>query len=91
MPGCLEILRSPAQGKGGPTVVADGAHNHESAASPLVDSLQQFFNTKQVIFVIGVNNDKNISAIWRELSPLNKAVIATRSDNARSTGAIGNY
>lgn len=83
VPGRLEILRSPAQGKGGPTVVADGAHNHESAAA-LAHSLQQFFNTKQVIFVIGVNNDKNISAIWRELSPLNKAVIATRSDNARS-------
>lgn len=81
VPGRLEILQSAAGDK--PLVVADGAHNHESAAA-LSQSLQQFFNAKNVIFVLGVNNDKNISAIWRELSSLSKVVIATRSSNARS-------
>lgn len=79
--GRLEILQKPSQS--GPTIVADGAHNHESAEA-LAKSLQQFFKAKNCIFVIGVNQDKNISAIWKELSGLNKAAIATRSDNPRS-------
>lgn len=79
--GRLEILQKA--GPSGPTIVADGAHNHESAEA-LAKSLQQFFKTKSCVFVIGVNQDKNISAIWKELSGLNKAAIATRSDNPRS-------
>ncbi len=76
--GRLEILKEK-----GPVIVADGAHNHESAQA-LRQSLQHFFNAKNCIFIVGVNNDKNISAIWKELSPISKAVIATRSDNPRS-------
>lgn len=68
----------------GHTVVADGAHNHESAAA-LAKALKTFYPDRKVIFVIGVNNDKNISAIWKELAgPHSKSVIATRSNNARS-------
>lgn len=79
--GRLEILQNA--GPSGPTIIADGAHNHESAEA-LAKSLQQFFKAKSCVFVIGVNQDKNISAIWKELSGLNKAAIATRSDNPRS-------
>ena len=82
--GRLEVLRKGAAfGGSGPTIVADGAHNHESAQA-LSQALQHFFKAKQCVFVIGVNNDKNIGAIWKELSHLNKAAIATRSDNPRS-------
>jgi dihydrofolate synthase/folylpolyglutamate synthase len=65
------------------TVIADGAHNHESAAA-LAKAISVFYPGKKCVFVIGVNNDKNISAIWKEMSSLSKLVIATRSDNPRS-------
>lgn len=74
-------------GKGGnsttPTVVLDGAHNHESAAA-LASTLKTLFKTNKCIFVVGVNNDKNINAIWRELHPISKTVISTRSQSARA-------
>ncbi|HRT09086.1 MAG TPA: cyanophycin synthetase, partial [Candidatus Paceibacterota bacterium] len=62
-------LEEEAFGGSGPTIVADGAHNHESAQA-LSQALQHFFKAKQCVFVIGVNNDKNIGAIWKELSHL---------------------
>ncbi len=85
IPGRLEIVA----GKGtdhnadGPTIVVDGAHNHESAAA-LTASLRSLFGKPSVIFIVGVNSDKNISAIWRELSPLSKSLIVTRSSSGRA-------
>jgi dihydrofolate synthase/folylpolyglutamate synthase len=76
--GRFEVIESK-----GRTYIADGAHNHESAAA-LAKAIGTHFPDRKVIFVIGVNNDKNISAIWKELSSLSKLVIATRSDNPRS-------
>jgi len=67
----------------GHTVIFDGAHNHESAAA-LAKGLKLIYPDRRCLFVIGVNNDKNISAIWKELAPQSKSVIATRSDNPRS-------
>lgn len=66
-----------------PTVVLDGAHNHESAAA-LATTLKTLFGANKIVFVLGVNTDKNINAIWRELHPLSKSVIATRSKNLRA-------
>lgn len=66
-----------------PTVILDGAHNHESAAA-LASTLKTLFKTNKCIFVVGVNNDKNINAIWRELHPLSKTVISTRSQSLRA-------
>lgn len=86
VPGRLEILangKQPVSNAPLVTIVADGAHNHESAAA-LATALKTFFNVEKCIFVMGVNNDKNISAIWRELSGLSKLVVATRSQNPRS-------
>ncbi|MBN9397024.1 MAG: bifunctional folylpolyglutamate synthase/dihydrofolate synthase [Candidatus Melainabacteria bacterium] len=81
--GRMEILQQePDQ----PLVVADGAHNHESAQA-LCSAIKAFRADKpspDCYFVIGVNNDKNISAIWKELTALNKTVIATKSENPRS-------
>ncbi len=74
-----------------PTVILDGAHNHESAAA-LASTLKHLFKTNKCIFVLGVNNDKNINAIWRELHPISKTVISTRSqsDRAMDPKAIAN-
>ncbi len=78
--GRLEIL---SQGTEGPVIVADGAHNHESAAA-LAQALKSVFSKKSCIFVVGVNTDKNISAIWKELAAMSKLVVTTKSTNPRS-------
>jgi dihydrofolate synthase/folylpolyglutamate synthase len=78
--GRLEQLSKTSAG---PIIVADGAHNHESAAA-LCDALKTFFKIKNCIFIIGVNTDKNITAIWKELTGLAKLVITTKSTNPRS-------
>lgn len=83
--GRLEVLsRSKANGSANqPTVLVDGAHNHESAAA-LAAGLKQFFGVEKVIFVLGVNSDKNVSAIWKELAHLCKALIVTKSKSPRA-------
>jgi dihydrofolate synthase/folylpolyglutamate synthase len=68
---------------GEPMVFVDGAHNHESATA-LSDALKNLFPERKIIFVIGVNNDKNINAIWRELNSMSKMVITTKSHNLRA-------
>jgi dihydrofolate synthase/folylpolyglutamate synthase len=85
MPGRLEVLagKNTAYLTDGPTIVVDGAHNHESATA-LTMSLRGLFGKPSVIFIVGVNNDKNISAIWRELSPISKSLIVTRSSSGRA-------
>ncbi|HEY9760184.1 MAG TPA: folylpolyglutamate synthase/dihydrofolate synthase family protein [Oculatellaceae cyanobacterium] len=85
IPGRLEILagKSTERKPDGPTIIVDGAHNHESAAA-LTSSLRSLFGKPSVTFVIGVNSDKNISAIWRELSPVSKNLIVTRSSSGRA-------
>ena len=85
VPGRLEVLagKSTERKPEGPTIIVDGAHNHESAAA-LTASLRTLFGKPAVIFVVGVNSDKNISAIWRELSPLSKSLIVTRSSSGRA-------
>ena len=80
--GRFEVIESQ-----GHKIVADGAHNHESAEA-LCKALKLNFPDRKFIFVIGVNNDKNISAIWKELASVSKSVIATRSDNPRSMDPV---
>lgn len=83
--GRFEVI--PSSNRNGapalPTVILDGAHNHESAAA-LASTLKTLFKANKCIFVVGVNNDKNINAIWRELRPLSKTVISTRSQSLRA-------
>jgi dihydrofolate synthase/folylpolyglutamate synthase len=85
MPGRLEILagKNTDYLTDGPTILVDGAHNHESAAA-LTTSLRGLFGKPSVIFIVGVNNDKNISAVWRELSSISKSLIVTRSSCGRA-------
>lgn len=84
--GRFEVMQGEVTEDGkvkGPLIVVDGAHNHESAAA-LAAALKGLFHVEKCIFVVGVNNDKNITAIWRELEPLNKFAVATKSQNARA-------
>jgi len=85
VPGRLQILSGVKEGRktGEPIIVVDAAHNHESAQA-LADSIKLFFGVESCIFVLGLNTDKNISAIWKQLEGMSKLCIATRSQNPRS-------
>ncbi len=65
------------------TIVLDGAHNGDSAGA-LAETLESHFPNKQVIFIIGVNQDKNLEDIWLALKEVAASVIAAKSDNYRS-------
>ena len=66
-----------------PLVVADGAHNADSAWR-LRESLEQCFRFDRAILIIGFSADKNVAAIARELLPIFDEVIVTRSIHPRA-------
>jgi dihydrofolate synthase/folylpolyglutamate synthase len=65
------------------TFVLDGAHNEDSARA-LANALRLYFPAQPIIFVLGLNQDKNVDAIWKHLRGSGNLVIATRTDNART-------
>ncbi|MBZ0185010.1 MAG: hypothetical protein K8F91_02070 [Candidatus Obscuribacterales bacterium] len=85
VPGRMQVLSGIKDGhkSGGPIILVDAAHNHESA-NALADTLKQVFGVESCVFVLGLNTDKNISAIWKELLGLSRICVATKSKNARS-------
>jgi len=76
-PGRLEVLRE------GPLVVADGAHNGDSARR-LRQALRSYFEFRRLILVSGVSQDKTVDDMARELAPLAALVIATSSRHPRA-------
>jgi dihydrofolate synthase/folylpolyglutamate synthase len=73
----LEVLRE------GPLVVADGAHNGDSARR-LRQALRSYFEFRRLILVSGVSQDKTVDDMARELAPLAALVIATSSRHPRA-------
>jgi dihydrofolate synthase/folylpolyglutamate synthase len=76
-PGRLEVLHEA------PLVIADGAHNADSARR-LVEALRDYFGVEQVTFVVGALSDKDIGSFAAVLAPLAEKVIAARSAHPRS-------
>ncbi len=76
-PGRLEVLRES------PLVIADGAHNRDSARR-LADALRDYFGAEQVTFVVGALSDKDVRGLAEELAPLATLVFAARSAHPRS-------
>jgi len=70
-PGRLEIVSSR------PAIVLDGAHNIPAMRS-LADSIKRDFDFKNLVLVMGIMADKEISRILREILPLASRVIFTR-------------
>jgi len=70
-PGRLEIVSSR------PSIVLDGAHNIPAMRS-LAASIKRDFDFKNLILVVGIMADKEISRILREILPLASKVIFTR-------------
>ncbi len=66
-----------------PLLMADGAHNSDSARK-LRESLEQYLDFDRAILVIGVSFDKNIAGIVSELVPIFDRVIVTRSRHPRA-------
>jgi len=76
-PGRMEVLRER------PLVIADGAHNADSARR-LRETLASHFAVSGVTFIIGSGSDKDVAGLARELAPIAGGVIATRSQHPRA-------
>lgn len=83
--GRFQILRRQ------PLVIADGAHNHDSARK-LRLTLEKYCNlpadskhsAMPAILVFGASSDKNIAAVIAELMPVFNRVVVTASHNLRA-------
>ena len=66
-----------------PWVIADGAHNGDSARR-LREALLKYYRFGKVVLVVGVSADKNVQDIASELVPLAPTVILTKSRHMRA-------
>lgn len=76
-PGRFEILRRR------PYLVADGAHNRDSAEK-LAVSLREYFPGQPVTLIFGASSDKDVSGMLDELLPLAARVIFTQAVHPRA-------
>jgi dihydrofolate synthase/folylpolyglutamate synthase len=76
-PGRLELIQQSHQ------ILLDGAHN-SAAAKALKACLQDEFDYRHIYMVMGVMEDKEVSAMLAELVPLADVLIATRPRNSRA-------
>ncbi len=76
-PGRLEVLREE------PLIVADGAHNRDSARR-LGEALGEYFACERALFVVGASSDKDIDGLADELAPVASRVVAVRSGHPRA-------
>lgn len=68
-PGRFEVV--PGQ----PTVIIDGAHNQDGARV-LRKNLDEFFSEKEIVFLLGILRDKDVTAIIKALiRPVDKVVV----------------
>jgi len=73
----IEVLRED------PLVIADGAHNRDSARR-LAETLVEYFACDRALFIIGCGSDKDIEGLAEELAPLASRVIAVRAKHPRA-------
>lgn len=76
-PARIEVLRRR------PLVVADGAHDRDSARR-LAQTLREDLGRSDVVLVIGCSGDKDAGALADELESLTTQVVATRSRHPRA-------
>ena len=68
-----------------PLVVADGAHNQDSAHK-LRQALEQYFKFEKTVLIIGMSSDKDLAGIVAELAPIFPQVIVTKSHASAGNG-----
>lgn len=76
-PGRIEVLREQ------PLVIADGAHNRDSAKR-FRECLREYFSCDRAFLIVGTSADKDIAGLAEELAPIAAQVIATRARNPRA-------
>jgi len=79
-PGRMQILSER------PLLIADGAHNGDSAAK-LVRSIKEYLTYEKSILILGTSADKNSATIIAELAPFFDVVITTISQHPRAADA----
>lgn len=68
-PGRFEVII------GQPTIIIDGAHNQDGAKG-LRKNLNEFYGQKDIVFLLGILQDKDVTAIIKELiDPADKVVV----------------
>ena len=66
-----------------PLIIADGAHNGDSARR-LREALTKYYQFQKAVLVVGVSADKNVQDIASELLSLASIVILTKSRHVRA-------
>ena len=77
VPGRLEVMGQ------GPLIVADGAHNGESAEA-LANALREYFEWRRCFIVIGVTTDKDVRGMGFKLAKLAELIVCCRFRSPRS-------
>lgn len=77
VPGRLEVMGQK------PLIVADGAHNGESAEA-LARALKEYFSWRRCFLVIGCTRDKDVRAMGFKLARYAELIVCTQFRNPRS-------
>jgi len=77
VPGRLEVMGQK------PLIVADGAHNGESAEA-LAAALKEYFQWRRCFLVLGCNQDKDVREIGFKLAKLAELIICTGFQSPRA-------
>ena len=76
-PGRIEVI------KNNPLIVLDGAHNSASA-KVLKNTIEEYLKYKNLVLIFSCCKDKDIDSIARELFPLARQIILTKTKFIRS-------
>ena len=76
-PGRFEVIQNS------PPIILDCAHNRDSALK-LRLTLEEYFPGKNVIFIFGALEDKDVQGMFAELMPLAKELILVKSFHPRA-------
>ncbi len=87
LPGRFEIIEPNPSTKNdwhfSIPIVLDGAHNGDSALA-LAQTLENVFPERPVLFILGLNQDKNLEDIFLALKNKARKIIVTKSKSYRS-------
>ncbi|MDR0917540.1 MAG: bifunctional folylpolyglutamate synthase/dihydrofolate synthase, partial [Oscillospiraceae bacterium] len=78
--GRFEVLRR------NPTVILDGAHNSHGIAAAC-ESFTRLFGAQKLVFLVGVMADKDVTAMFRQLTPFARVFVTTTPPNPRAMPA----
>jgi len=76
-PGRFEVI------PGEPTIIIDGAHNQDGARG-LRKNLNEFYGSREIVFLLGILRDKDVTRIVRELISSADQVVVVAPVSARA-------